>query len=150
MAKYTEHQRDHAIDLYTEVGTAEAARRTGITTRTINTWVKDAGKTSQENAKKTVEARVANAVRVEKAWGEYREGEALAAGEAAGTLRGKSLDAEKGRDAKDWAIAYGIFIDKAELLSGRATSRVETWAESEVDAELRRVVREFEQVTRQG
>ena len=89
-----------------------------------------------------------NAERVQKAWGDFREEQAMNAGATAANLMGKARNAEKSRDAKDWAIAYGIFVDKAELLSGRATSRIETWAESEVDAELRRVVREFEEASR--
>ena len=150
MPKYTAHQRQHATTLYTEVGTAEASRQTGIPPTSIKRWVRDAGVTDQANTKKTVAARAAGAEKVLQAWGDFREEEASSAGRAAGELRGKSLDAEKSRDAKDWAIAYGIFIDKAELLSGRATSRIETWAESEVDAELRRVVKEFEDASREG
>ena len=144
-SRHTTAAKARAVAIYQTQGSAQAAETLGVSKRTILTWAKDAGATSREGAKRTAEAS-----RVQRAWGDFREGEALAAGEAAGTLRGKVLDADKSRDAKDWAIAYGIFIDKAELLSGRATSRVETWAESEVDAELRRGVREFEQVTRQG
>ena len=48
------------------------------------------------------------------------------------------------RAAKDLAIAYGIFVDKAELLSDRATSRIETWSESDVDRALREAVAEME------
>jgi hypothetical protein len=46
------------------------------------------------------------------------------------------------------AIAYGIFIDKAEILSNQATARIEVWAESEVDVELRRLIAEMEERTR--
>ncbi|MDK1039803.1 MAG: transposase, partial [Actinomycetota bacterium] len=67
MATYTDTQKMKAVDLYVEVGTAEAARRTGVTTRTITTWAKSTGVTSAERAKKvehTNEARdIANTER---------------------------------------------------------------------------------------
>ena len=148
MPKYTAHQRQHATTLYTEVGTAEASRQTGIPTRTIKDWANKDGIVAQADTQKTHEMRAVNAERVQRAWGDFREEQAMNAGATAANLMGKARNAEKSRDAKDWAIAYGIFIDKAELLSGRATSRIETWAESEVDAELRRVVKEFEAASR--
>ncbi len=48
---YTDAQKAEAVDLSVEVGTAEAARRTNVTTRTINKWMKAAGVTSPERAK---------------------------------------------------------------------------------------------------
>jgi hypothetical protein len=33
------------------------------------------------------------------------------------------IDAEKGRDAKDYATTMAILVDKAQLLSGGATQR---------------------------
>jgi hypothetical protein len=42
-------------------------------------------------------------------------------------------------------VAYGIFIDKAELLSGQATQRIQVWSESEVDRDLRAAMAEMEE-----
>jgi len=49
-----------------------------------------------------------------------------------------------GRNLQSLAVAYGILVDKAELLSGNATERIETWATSEVDTSLRELVTEME------
>jgi len=55
-----------------------------------------------------------------------------------------------GRNLQSLAISYGIMIDKAELLSGNATERVETWARGELDHNLKELVEEFEEVARNG
>lgn len=47
-------------------------------------------------------------------------------------------------------IAYGIFIDKAELLSGQATQRIALWAESEVDRDLKAAIEAMEEKIRTG
>ncbi len=147
MTTYTDTDRTEALEAYTKLGTAEAARQTGISPTTIKRWAAQAGQVVQTNTEKTATARAANAARVQQAWGDFREGEALSAGAAASKVRKALLDAVENlsaRSAKDLAVVYGILIDKAELLSGNATERVEHWAESEVDTELRRLVAEME------
>ena len=149
MTTYTDTDRTQALDLHTEHGTAETARRTGISTTTITRWVREAGRTVQTDVEKTATARAAAAERVQQAWGDFRAGEAMQAGAMAGRARNRlaeALDEPKwssGR-AKELAVVYGIMIDKAELLSGNATERIEHWAESEVDNELRRLITEME------
>ena len=159
MTTYTDTAKAEALDAYTKVGTAEAARQTGISPTTIKRWAAHAGRVVQTNTEKTTTARAAAAERVQRAWGDFREGEAMGSGAAATRMRSLAVDAAEGtentetvtdpdtgrsqvvttgqppdaRAAKDLAIAYGIFVDKAELLSDRATSRIETWSESEVD-----------------
>lgn len=154
MAKYTDAQKAAALDLYPEHGTAETSRRTNIPARTITRWARDAGLMSQANAEKTSEARAAGAERVAQAWGDFREAEAMGAGATAIRLREaimKALADPKSTavDAKNLAITYGILIDKAELLSGQATERIEHWVESDVDAELRALVADYEDVIRE-
>lgn len=167
---YTDTQKTEALDAYTKVGTAEASRQTGISPTTIKRWAAQAGRVVQTNAEKTTTARAAAAERVQRVWGDYREAEAMGSGAAASRLRSLALDAAEGTEnteervdpdtgvrgvvvtgqppdanaAKSLAIAYGIFIDKAELLSDRATSRIESWSESEVDVALREAVKEME------
>ena len=150
MPKYTDKQRAAAVALYDEHGTAETAKRTGITPRTIRRWAKDAGHVSEDNTKKTTKARAVGAQRVAEAWGTFREAEASGAGTTATQVRDAIVAAvdhgKRTREARDLAVVYGILIDKAELLSGNATQRVQVWAESEVDAELRAMLAEFDEV----
>lgn len=154
--KYTPQQRTEAVNAYTTHGTAEASRRTGIPPRTIRTWAKQAGATAATaaaNQKNSPPAKAEEATRVIHAWGDYREREAMAAGAEAAharqTLR-HHLDQGDTKAAKDCGVIYGIMVDKAELLSGRATQRVEAWATSELDRSLRELVDEMENVVRRG
>ena len=105
------------------------------------------------NSEKTAAAREVAAERVATAWGDFRAQEALAAGAAANRMRREALEASQERNAgllRARIIAYGIFIDKAELLSGQATERIQVWAESEVDRELREAMRQLEDRIREG
>ena len=151
MSQYTDADRSEAVALYDEHGTAETAKRTGINPRTIRRWAKEAGHVSEADAKKTSTARAVGAERVAQAWGDFREAEAMGAGATAIRAR-EAITAAladpkiSAVEAKALAVTYGILIDKAELLSGNATERVQVWAESEVDAELRAMVAEFDKV----
>ena len=147
---YTLEQRTQAVELADEVGPAEASRQTGIPKRTISNWREPA---AHANAEKTAAAREVAAERVATAWGDFRAQEALAAGAAANRMRREALEASTERNAgllRARIIAYGIFIDKAELLSGQATERIQVWAESEVDRELREAMRQLEDRIREG
>lgn len=149
MAKntYTEQQRSDALAMYVEHGTAHTHKTLGIPRRTLLDWAKQAGVTAQADAQQTSQARAVNAERVQAAWGDYRENEALGAGSAAARMRQGILEASANNNhqlLRARSIAYGIMIDKAELLSGRATSRVETWAESELDESIRGLITEME------
>jgi len=146
-SSYTDEQRQQAIDMYVEHGTKHTVETLGIPRRTILDWAKKAGVVAQADTEKTAQARAVNAERVQAAWGDYRENEALGAGAAAASMRNGVLEASANNNhqlLRARATAYGIFVDKAELLSGRATSRVETWAESELDRELRGLIDQME------
>jgi len=162
--QYTDTAKAEALEQWQAHGTAEASRRTGITGRTLTRWAKDAGLMSQDRAQKTTEARAEAAARVSEVWADYRSKEAAAAGATASRLRNailEQVDGEpimedtddgqvqvgtliNGRNLQSLAVAYGILVDKAELLSGNATERIETWATSEVDTSLRELVTEME------
>jgi transposase-like protein len=153
MSTYTDEDRAAAVTAYQQVGASEASRQTGVPVRTILDWARKAGVVAQANAEKTAEARAVAAERIANAWGDYREQEALAAGAAANRMRREALDASAEGDAsllRARVIAYGIFIDKAELLSGQVSQRIEVWSESEVDRQLRQAISDMEAVIRHG
>jgi hypothetical protein len=140
---YTTEQKTEAVQLADEVGPAEASRRLNIPKRTISSWRPPA----HANQEKTAAARATAAERVTLHWADYREQEATAAGSAATRLRRQVIEASDAGNAnllRARTIAYGVLIDKAELLSGQATERIEVWAESEVDRELRQAITELE------
>ena len=153
-ATYTDEQRTEALTIWPELGTAETSRRTGVGERTIIRWANEAGlmaPDAREKMEPALEAKVAAAERITNAWSDFRSQEALAAGAAANQMRRAALEASAERNSsllRARVIAYGIFIDKAELLSGQATSRIELWAESEVDRDLKAAIAEMEEVIR--
>ena len=145
---YTDQDRQGAIELYQQVGATEASTRLDIPRRTILDWASKAGVVAQADQEKTSEARAVGAERITTAWADFRAQEALAAGAAANRMRREVLEASTERNAnllKARVVAYGIFIDKAELLSGQATQRIQVWAESEVDRELREAMAQLEE-----
>lgn len=150
MPKYTDAQREHAVTLAAEHGPTHASKALDIPRRTISDWMKKAGvEPPQANTKKTTNARAVAAERVATEWSDFRAREATAAGAAANRLRREIMArVESGRaegpDIRSFATAYGILIDKAEKLSDRATQRIEVWAESELDRDLRSLVNEME------
>ncbi len=151
MPQYTDTQRAETVALYDEHGTAKTAKITGVNPRTIRRWAKLAGHVSEANAEKTATARAAATERVAQAWGDFREAEAMGAGATAIRAREAITAAiadpkTSATEAKALAVTYGILIDKAELLSGNATERVQVWVESDVDAELRALVAELDEV----
>ena len=137
--------KEEALDVYLKRGTKAAADHAGVTVRTIARWAADAGMSGPNDEKAMLGHQ--EAARITQVWGDYREREAMAAGAAAAHLRNQIIEASDDRDApllRARAISYGVLIDKAELLSGKATSRVEVWAQTELDAELRRLVEQLE------
>ncbi len=140
--RYTDQDRDHAVKLYTEHGTAEASRRTGIPARTILRWAKTAGVVSRANAKKTAPATaelralsVERRVRVRAALLERTE---------------HLLESITGSDptgARNLAVAVGVLIDKYRLEYGQTTAW-DTAAEAELDAELVSLIQDLEERSR--
>ncbi|MCP4897339.1 MAG: hypothetical protein GY906_10245 [bacterium] len=153
MAKWTDQQKMAALAMYAKHGTAATVEATGIPRRTILRWASDAGIVAQASSEKTSEARAVSSQQATEAWGDYREKEALLAGAAASKMRrgiAEASDASNHLLLRARSIAYGIMIDKAELLSGRATSRIEHWAESELDTEIRELMTEMQNRTRES
>ena len=122
MANYTDTQKAEAVSLYVEVGTAEAARRIGVTPRSINNWAKAAGVTSQERIQKTEGAREV----LKATHAEQREELRRLLLEAGIHHVKEAIAAASGRDAQAWMIGAGIGIDKYRLEMGEATELVIT------------------------
>ena len=122
MANYTDAQKAEAVDLYVEVGTAEAARRTGASTRSIIGWAKKAGVTAQAKVEKTEVAREVLAAVTAKKREELRE----VLLDAGIHHVGRSIAADTGRDAQAYMIGAGISVDKYRLEMGEATELVIT------------------------
>lgn len=150
---YTAEKRAETLRLYQEHGTSQTVKLTGVPARTLLTWAKTAGVTAQAGAEKTRAAQAVAAERTATVWADFRQQEALHAGAAANQMRRATLQASEDGDAgllRARVIAYGIFVDKAELLSGQATERIEVWAQSELDRDLHSLIDEMEGRIRDG
>ncbi len=139
MATYTDLQRQEAIDLYLKHGTAEAARQTGITGRSIVRWAKASGM-SQDKAEQTEAAREALALKN----AETRERIRVMILEKAEDIlnrmdqphidykaAGKDIhkvvwDTARSGDVKNYAVSFAVLLDKYRLEMGEVTGRVET------------------------
>ena len=120
---YSEEQRRNALALYKEHGPSKASRQCGIPQKTISSWAKRGG--VQSDAPQKTKAAV-EAARLK--WAERRTDEANEAGHDAQSVRlmmlALAMD-EQTKKAQELATVYGVLIDKAQLLSGSATSRTE-------------------------
>ncbi len=158
MAKYTDAQRRKAINLYIEHGTAEASRRSGISTRSIKRWAKDSDVVAQARDK-TGQAREELA----RVNAERRERIKTMLLEKIEDLLGrmnlphvdfKGKDARQityptatSGDVKNYAVSVAVLIDKYRLEMGESTSRAEITfeqAESRLDEEFAGLVEQFE------
>lgn len=149
--KYTDEQKREALKVYAEYGPAEAGRQTGIPRGTISQWARRAGVTDTRR-KNTTEATKAAAEKAAK----LRESLKLLSRERAVDLiermtelhiefvgkdgRREEIDRATAAACKDYAVAVGVLIDKAELLDGRATSRQETRNIDQMDREIERLL----------
>jgi transposase-like protein len=119
--------RQPFLDQLQEPGASATAiaKAAGVTTRTLYRWAKDAGidvALRHETPVKTAAATAANT----QAWAARKADMADRIGEAAEkalAVCAASLEAGQARNAQAAAITLGTLIDKAQLLSGAATSR---------------------------
>lgn len=162
--KWTDEQKQHALDLYREHGVQHAAAETGIPRGTISSWAKRAGvqTVAPENLAAAVEAR---SLRLELRRGELAERLYAETGKlldqlwqpttyvkivTVGTGEGTSMvavgEAEVPqptfRDQQAIMTSVGIALDKAQLLSGEATERSEAnGSPFDLEAELQAFTR---------
>jgi hypothetical protein len=131
---YTDQQRSDALELYQEVGPAEAGRRLGIPSTTVRQWAKRAGASSGRAE------HVAAAVRGAKlTWGQRRAGLADQAGEAAEEFLAKARDANPS-NAAFFMRAFDIALKGANLISEEPTSRDERIDHAELDRQVEELI----------
>ena len=139
MAAATPETRAKAVHLFQTVGTAEAARQIGVTTRTITTWAKQAGVSSAERAKTVTHADEGRAAANEARRQRLRD-KILAKAEdmldrmdlphhdyrtAGKNVEKEHWDQARSGDVKNYAIAFGVLLDKYRLEMGESTDRRE-------------------------
>lgn len=121
MNHWSDEQKEQALRLYRVNGAAHASGVLGIPQGTIRRWASERGERTL--APKNVEAAV-EATRLK--WSARRLTMADEVGEVAQLALDKvreMLEGDKLRDAASGTTAFGTLVDKAQLLSGGATSR---------------------------
>lgn len=119
---YTDEQRTEALEAYREHGPAEAARLLGIPSATIRKWAQRAGVTGDDPR-----TRLATEAAKTK-WATRRDQLADKAGAAAELVLEAMVRAAQdgdGVNARGLSVAFGVTVDKAQLLVGSPTSRTE-------------------------
>jgi transposase-like protein len=141
MTAYTDDQRAEAVDLYLQHGLADTHHRTGIPRATLRLWLQKAGHDPADVAVHTGQKTQAANQATRERWETLRLTMADRSGDIASKLLeivADNLDELKPRnagDAKHLATAAAILIDKAQLLTGGATSRPEApWDPERVKA----------------
>jgi transposase-like protein len=125
---YTNEQRARAVELYTEHGARATARILAsqgfhVPASTVQAWASKRGERIRTLEKRTlgVQAQILE-------WQERRTDEANRAGQRAeelGALLMEHAHAGNHDMVKALVPAYGVMVDKAQLLSGGATGRDE-------------------------
>lgn len=140
--QYTDGQRDEALALLAEVGSAEAARRTGIPSGTIASWGHRHGVT----APAVSEARQASVSAVQATLTERKAalaGDLRSLAAKAVAKLAEKIDADE-VSARDLVSALTAAVDRLQLLTGEATARIEqTGAEPVTRTKLVNVVDEL-------
>ncbi len=116
---YTTAEREHALDLYAKDGPAAAARATAIPPGTIRSWAKRSGAQPLRDE----QTRAASAA-ARLTWEQRRAELTVRLGEVAAGLLERAAAGEA-QEAKALMTACAIGIDKAELLAGHATARLD-------------------------
>ena len=157
MAAATPETRTRAVHLYQTVGTAEAARQIGVTTRTVTRWAKQAGVVSEDRAKTVAHVAEGRAAANEARRQRLRD-KILAKAEdmldrmdqphhdfkvADKNIEKVHWEQARSGDVKNYAIAFGVLLDKYRLEMGESTERREVSimdAESAFDREIKKLV----------
>jgi transposase-like protein len=145
--EYTEEFRTEALALYQQVGASEAARRLHMPAPTLTSWARragvqsDAGPTTRaaiEQAKLTNEQRRERIItklyeQAERLIDRMHEPQTDYKGQQAREVR---FDEAQADAVKNLGAAVKDLLDRAELLSGQATSRTESVGANEFKSYL--------------
>lgn len=134
---YSDQQKTEAVELYVSVGPSEAERICGVPKNTICAWARKAG--AKTTISKTAAGRAAQRVK----WEDRRDGMAHDLGRVAAkalAMAEAAIDAEDGKLTQTAITSAAIAIDKAQLLTGGATNRVEHAGYEEREKEIRALV----------
>jgi transposase-like protein len=142
---YTDEQKTEALELYREHGPAEAARRTSIPTKTIASWASRSKTRMDSEAPQRLQiaAAVASLVAAEKR---------AKIADAMWDKLAESLD-RLGKDSTanaQEARVITVLAEKAQLLTGGATTRVEVGDVATPDGRLATVHNLRDAVQRRG
>lgn len=153
---YSQKARETALAIYRDQGPAAAAKETGINGGTIRKWASEAGVTddrekrtqaaieaaARDAAEKREKLKVECRTRALDLLERFNRSHEYFVGKDGDRV---ALDAPQAGDIKDYAIAIGVLIDKAELLDGRATSREEHRNVDQLDREIEQLMAEHAQ-----
>lgn len=135
-APYTAEDKKSTLELYVEHGLTETARRTGINKTTISDWARAAGVKS--TASRVAAAHAASVLK----WEERRVELAHEFGRVAALALELAKTSTAEGDAKTAQSAMttaAIGVDKAQLLTGGATGRIEH-SNDDLDQEIGRLL----------
>lgn len=150
---YTDEQKRKALELYRTDGPTAVQEQLGIPKSTVRQWARKAGVCTVRVAKThaaTEAAAADNAVHREalKLEARVRALDLIDRMERAHVEfvgkdgRRETLDKATATACREYAVAAGILIDKAELLDGRATGRMDFRNMDQIDRELERMLEE--------
>ena len=136
--KYTDIQKQEAVDLYLKHGASEASNRLDIPRRTISSWVTKQG-LAQAKGEQTEAAREALALKNAERRERIRTSILVKVEDILGRMdmphhdyraAGKELhrvdwDTARSGDVKNYAVSMAILLDKYRLEMGEHTARTE-------------------------
>ncbi len=134
---YTDKQKTEAVALYVEVGAAEAARQTGAGARTIRRWADEAGmaaardknltdaaeRLTRQSTAQRAEIRVDLLDRIADVLKRMDEPHIDFRGKDATQVEWPTATSG---DVKNYAVSFGILLDKYRLEMGEATEVIIT------------------------
>jgi malonyl CoA-acyl carrier protein transacylase len=138
--RWTDEQRKAALAAYVELGLAEAHRRTNVPKVTILRWVDACG--MERNAERLAAAMHRFPEGLGTCIADIKAGMVRDLLEVA-AARIAYLKATPATDPREAASTAAIAIEKAQLLAGEATARIEAITPEQAQAELDAYVREW-------
>lgn len=130
---YTDEEKQEALELYRQHGPADASRRTGIKSATIRSWAHRNGEAGSEGAEQTRAATETARL----SWAQRRAELTDETGAVAAAILDRIKVSRRSSDARALAQAFSVLIDRAQLLDGGATSRVEVSDPEDLAARVR-------------